>query len=117
MAYVQLDIAGSVVGIFANPQPGNDAVTVIPDDDRRIAVFLNAKPQQISSSQFINRFPPNKMVTLAILAQTNPQMLLFLVGLAAASSINLTDPAVQGGVMALVPTVLTLSEAAVVLDH
>lgn len=117
MAFVQTDDAGNVTAICGGPQPDNDAVSEIPDDDRRIAVFLARKPQQITSSQFINRFPPASLIVLAINAQTNPQMMLWFVGMAAAASIDLTDPAVYGGVMALVPNVLTLAEAAAVLDH
>jgi len=50
-------------------------------------------------------------------AMGSPQMLQFVVTAAAATRIDLTDPAVQGGVNSLVGTILTADRAAAILDH
>jgi hypothetical protein len=114
MAHVQVDGSGKVTGIYGGPQPGNDAVTDIADDDPRIAAFMApAKPQRISSTQFLNRLPPAVLPGLA----SSPQTLVMLITLAAAGDIDLTDPAVAAGINALVPSVLTAAQAAAIMDH
>jgi hypothetical protein len=72
-----------------------------------------SKPQQITSSQFINRIPPAVLPVL----WGNPQTGIMLIKLAAAGVIDLTDPEVQGGINALVPGTLTADQAAAILDH
>jgi hypothetical protein len=114
MASVQIDGSGKVTGIYGGPQPGNASVVDIPDNDPRIAAFLApAKPQQITPTQFLNRLPPAVLPVL----WGNPQTGIMLITLAAANMIDLTDPQVQGGINALVPSVLTAAQAAAVLDH
>jgi hypothetical protein len=57
MAYVILSPNSmAVIGVFANPQPGNASVVTIDDDDPRLLAFLNPPPtpyqqyeQQLSS--------------------------------------------------------------------
>jgi hypothetical protein len=114
MAHVQIDGTGKVTGVYGGPQPGNGAVTDIPDDDPRVAAFLApVKPQRITATQFLNRLPPAVLPVLA----AAPQTLIMLITLAAAGDIDLTDPQVQAGINALVPSVLTAAQAAAVLDH
>jgi hypothetical protein len=114
MAHVQIDGSGKVIGVFGGPQPGNASVTVISDDDPRLATFLApTKPQQITATQFLNRIPP---AVLPVLWSSPPTGVL-LITLAAASMIDLTDPNVQGGINQLVPSVLTIAQAAAILDH
>jgi hypothetical protein len=71
------------------------------------------KPQKITATQFLNRIPPAVLPVL----WGSPQTGIMLITLAAASMIDLTDPAVQGGINALVPSVLTAAQAAAILDH
>jgi hypothetical protein len=117
MAHVQLDASGNVVGIFGGPQPGDTAVTDIPDNDPRVLAFLSpvvpAKPQQITATQFLNRMPPAVLPVLWTNAQTGVMLMM----LAAATMIDLTDPGVQGGINALVPGILTAAQALAILDH
>jgi hypothetical protein len=114
MAYVQLDGGGKVTAIYGGNQPGISGCAEIADNDPRLAAFLApGKPQRVSSTQFLNRLPQSVLPGLA----SNPQTLIMLITLAAAGDIDLTDPAVQGGINALVPSVLTAAQAAAVLDH
>jgi len=71
---------------------------------------------EITSTQFINRFSPQAQGQIAGAAATNPAMLLLLVRLAAAQSIDLTSPEVRMGVQGLVGTILTQGEADAVLS-
>lgn len=69
----------------------------------------------LMATAFLNRITPQEQAALASAAMTQPQMLLWLINMAAATSIDLTDPAVQAGVNGLVPTVLTSARAAAIL--
>lgn len=71
------------------------------------------KPQQITATQFLNRIPPAVLPVLYDSSQTG----VMLITLAAAQMIDLTDPAVQAGINALVPGILTTAQAAAILDH
>jgi hypothetical protein len=71
------------------------------------------KPQSITATAFLNRIPPAVLPVL----WGQPATGIMLITLAAASMIDLTDPAVQGGINNLVPTVLTAAQAAAILDH
>lgn len=71
------------------------------------------KPQQITATQFLNRFPPAVLPVLYGAPATG----VMLITLAAANMIDLTDPAVATGINALVPSVLTAAQAAAILDH
>jgi hypothetical protein len=117
MAYVQLDGTGAVTGIYGGPQVGNPAVSLVDDNDPRIAAWQAAqnpaKPQTLTPAQFLNRFPPAVIGALA----ANPATLPLLINLAAASVIVLSDPAVQGGINSVVPAFLTAAQAATILDH
>jgi hypothetical protein len=107
---------GVVVTMSANAQPGIPGFTEIDDSDPRIAAFLSPsakKPQSITATQFLNRIPPAVLPVL----WGNPQTGIMLLTLAAANMIDLTDPQVQGGINALVPSVLTAAQAAAILDH
>jgi hypothetical protein len=71
------------------------------------------KPQSITATAFLNRIPPDVLPVL----WGSPQTGIMLITLAAASMIDLTDPAVQGGINNLVPSVLTAAQAEAILDH
>ena len=111
MAHVQIDDSGKVTGIYGGPQPDNDAVTEIADDDPRIAAFM--APKRITSTQFLARMPQAVLPTLA----ASPSTLVLLITLAAAGDIDLADPAVIAGINGLVPSLLTAQQAAAVLDR
>lgn len=64
-------------------------------------------PTAISGSKFINRLTPAEQMAICTKAQTTPQMLLWMIRLAAADDVDLNDPEVRSGVMSLVGTVLT----------
>jgi hypothetical protein len=119
MTYVQIDGSGKVTAIYGGNQPGISGCTDVADNDPRIAAFLTGgKPQRITGSQFINRFTPLEQMALATAAMGNPQMMLFMISMAAAGTIDLTDPAVAAGVNGLVGNVIANSaRAAAVLDH
>lgn len=72
-----------------------------------------AKPQQITSTAFLNRIPPAVLPVL----WGSPQTGILLITLAAANVIDLTDPAVAAGINGLVPSVLTAAQASAILDH
>jgi len=72
-----------------------------------------SKPQQVTATQFLNRIPPAVLPVL----WGNPQTGIMLIKLAAANMIDLTDVSVQGGINALVPSVLTAAQASAILDH
>jgi hypothetical protein len=116
MAYVQLD-GGKVTAIYGGPQPGLTGCADVADDDPALLAFLAAqnpaKPQQITPTAFLTRFPPG--VVQALFA--NDQTGAFLIMCAASGSIDLTDPKVQGGVNGLVPAFLTQTQAFAILDH
>lgn len=116
MAFVQIDGSGKVTGVFANPQPGIQGVVSVADNDPRLGAFLSpvaGKPQQITATQFLNRIPPAALPVLL----SNPQTGVMLITLAAAKTIDLTDPVVAAGINALVPSVFTVAQAAAILDH
>jgi hypothetical protein len=114
MAHVQIDGGGKVIGVFGLPQPGVAGYSDIADNDPRIAAHVApAKPQRITSTQFLNRLPQAVLPQLTAV----PQTLIMLITLAAAGDIDLTDSQVQAGINALVPSVLTAAQAAAVLDH
>jgi hypothetical protein len=71
------------------------------------------KPQQITATAFLNRIPPAVLPVL----WGQPATGIMLITLAAASMIDLTDPAVQAGINNLVPSVLTAAQASAILDH
>ncbi len=75
------------------------------------------KPQVLSSTEFFNRFTTDERTAIFSAAQASPQMLQFVVTAAAATSIDLTDPSVQGGVNSLIGTILTAPRASAILDH
>jgi hypothetical protein len=72
-----------------------------------------SKPQTITATAFLNRIPQDILPVLYANAQTG----VMLITLAAAQTIDLTDPQVQGGINALVPEILTADQAAAILDH
>jgi hypothetical protein len=118
MAFVLIDAANSVTAVFGGPQSAAmPDYQVIADDDPRLVAFeamMNPiKPQQITSTAFLNRIPPAALPLL----WGNPQTGILLITLAAANMIDLTDPAVQGGINGLVPSILTAQQAVVILDH
>ena len=85
---------------------------------RALAAFdATAKPQTLTSTQFLSRFTDAERSSVFTAAMGSPQMLQFVVTAAAATRIDLTDPAVQGGVNSLVGTILTADRAAAILDH
>jgi hypothetical protein len=76
------------------------------------------KPQQITSTAFLNRFTDQERGALYTAAMSNPQMLGLLITCAAAGTIDLTDDGVQAGINGLVPGVLaTTARASAILDH
>jgi hypothetical protein len=75
--------------------------------------FATAKPQKITSMQFLARLPQAVLPTLA----ASPSTLVLLITLAAAGDIDLADPAVIAGINGLVPSLLTAQQAAAVLDR
>jgi hypothetical protein len=77
------------------------------------SAFATAKPQRITSTQFLARLPQTVLPTLA----ASPSTLVLLITLAAAGDIDLADPEVSGGINSLVPSLLTAAQAAAVLDH
>lgn len=82
------------------------------------APFVPGKPQQITATQFLNRFTPQEQGALATSAQDSPQMLLLLITLAAAGNVDLTDSSVQSGVQGLVTSgILPQARANAIMDH
>lgn len=124
MKYVLLS-NDAVIAEFAGPQSVTDdkpGYAEVDDADTRYLAWLSPpappKPQQITATAFLNRFTDAERAALATAAQSNPQMLLLLITCAAAGTIDLTDPAVQGGINGLVPGVLaTTARASAILDH
>lgn len=67
---------------------------------------------QVTSLAFYNLFTTNEQVAIAALAQTDPQVQLFMTRAAAAGLINLSDPQVMQGLSYLVAkNVLTQARA------
>lgn len=100
--FIQQPPAGKTRGVVAGMPAWVDITPVVP-----------VKPQQITATQFLNRIPQAVLPVL----YGNPQTGVMLITLAAAQMIDLTDPAVQGGINGLVPGILTTAQAAAILDH
>ncbi|MES1994450.1 MAG: hypothetical protein V4457_12875 [Pseudomonadota bacterium] len=69
----------------------------------------------LSGTAFINRLTFPEQITICTGAQTNAQMLLWMIRLAAALTVSVDDPEVQQGVQSLVGTVLTKDRAVEIL--
>ena len=113
--YIAVDAGGNAVAI-SQAQGMLGCNIAVADNDPRVVAFnaMVAKPvTTITPTQFLNRIPPAVLPVL----WANPQTGIMLLTLAAATSIDLTDPAVQGGINALVPGILTPQQAAAILDH
>lgn len=59
-------------------------------------------PTTVSFNQFVNRLTPQEQGALAITAQTNPQVLLWLALGAAANTVDLTSAQTSAGLQVLV---------------
>ena len=59
-------------------------------------------PTSVSFNEFVNRLTPMEQGALAITAQTNPQVLLWLALGAAANTVDLLSPQTAGGLQVLV---------------
>lgn len=113
MWYVARNAAGSIASLNRHHMAGYNDETLADDHADVVAFLAPRKPQQITPVQFLARIPPAVLPVL----YANPATGVMLITLAAAVSIDLTDSAVAAGINALVPSVLTVEQAAVVLDH
>ncbi|MDQ2084762.1 hypothetical protein RA307_31675 [Xanthobacteraceae bacterium Astr-EGSB] len=67
MKYVQRNAAGSIVGVYANPQPGF-AEETISDDDPELALFLGrlaSGVEEISDRQFFQQLAAEGLISQA----------------------------------------------------
>lgn len=81
MAYVVLDVGGAIRSMFSNPQPQIPNVTVIADDDPRIAAFqasLVRPPScQLWQLQAVLTSAQWAQVQTAVQAMNNPAVTAF----------------------------------------
>jgi len=112
--------AGTAVNrILADPgfDPG-PGLALAPDTGQSVYAPPAPVPTSLTASAFIARFTPAEQNAMATAAQTNPQILLLLIRLSAAQSINASDPTVIGGVNAMAAAgLLTQARAAQVLNY
>lgn len=69
----------------------------------------------ITATQFLALFTDQERMAIVTGAQSNPQLMLLLITMASASSIDMTDPAVRAGLQSLVPGVLSQARVTEIL--
>lgn len=96
-------VGGVIVAVFANPQPGTDGLQGMADDDPSVTAFrASLLPRAVLTfNQLLNRFTSPELSALALAAQSNPQILLWMT-MGAGAAIDVTDPQVAAGMDALV---------------
>ena len=115
-AELEAATAGELLGYYL-PSVGSEAGHAEAHARALAAFDTTAKPQSLTSTQFLSRFTDAERSSVFTAAMGSPQMLQFVVTAAAATRIDLTDPAVAAGVNSLVGTILTADRAAAILDH
>jgi hypothetical protein len=116
MAFVQLDDAGHVVGLFTIPQnpPTPPGYTTIDDDDPRIATYIAARDNLFKPRptplQWLRRLTLDKQQAIFAAAATNPLVLGWLFEAdGVGGGIDVTDPLTIQGVTAIAAVVPTIT--------
>jgi hypothetical protein len=118
--WAQLDPTNTtVLGLFANPQPGISNVIQIAATDARVTTFLTAQatPTTITPLALFARFTPAEQQAIAAAAQTNAAVQLWLMEFEATTMIAIGDATSQAGFAELVTLgLLTQARATQIQD-
>lgn len=99
------------LGSTYNPSTRTFAAPVLP------LVPAPAIPTTITPLDFMARLTPAEQTAIATASQSNAQVLLFLLKLAGAQDVSVTDPLTVAGIQAMVAAgLLTVDRGAQVLD-
>ena len=105
-AYTPMDSAG--VSLMA-----------VPDSGQTVPVYIPTAPAQttIAPLDFMARLTPAEQTAITTAGQSNASVMLFLLKLAGAQTVDVTDPLTVSGVSAMVgASLLTQPRAAQILD-